>query len=83
VSWQASRDPAYRTLSLAYEEKLMFTEVQILIARVRASLERFRRDERGYSTEAVVVTAALVLLAIAVVAIIVAKVTEKANGITL
>jgi hypothetical protein len=61
----------------------MFREVQILIARVRAGLERLRHDEDGYSTEAVVVTAALVLLAIAVIAIIVAKVTEKANGITL
>ncbi|MGW5722838.1 hypothetical protein ACWEVP_42170 [Amycolatopsis sp. NPDC003865] len=61
----------------------MLNEVQILIARVRAELEQLRRDEEGYSTEAVVVTAALVLLAIAVVAIIVAKVTEKANGITL
>lgn len=61
----------------------MFTEVQILMARIRAGLERLRRDEGGYSTEAVVVTAALVLLALAVIAIIVAKVTEKANGITL
>ncbi|WP_410634338.1 hypothetical protein [Amycolatopsis sp. cmx-4-83] len=61
----------------------MLNEVQILIGRVRAELERLRHDEGGYSTEAVVVTAALVLLAIAVVAIIVAKVTEKANGITL
>lgn len=61
----------------------MFTEVQILMTRIRAGLERLRRDERGYSTEAVVVTAALVLLALAVIAIIVAKVTEKANGITL
>lgn len=61
----------------------MFTEVQILITRIRAELQRLRRDEGGYSTEAVVVTAALVLLALAVIAIIVAKVTEKANGITL
>ena len=61
----------------------MFTEVQILITRIRAGLQRLHRDEDGYSTEAVVVTAALVLLALAVIAIIVAKVTEKANGITL
>ena len=61
----------------------MLNEFQILIARIRVELERLHRDEGGYSTEAVVVTAALVLLAIAVIAIIVAKVTEKANGITL
>ncbi|PXY25629.1 hypothetical protein [Prauserella flavalba] len=61
----------------------MFTEVQILIARVRAVLERLRDDERGYSTEAVVVTALLAALAIAVIAIIVIKVTQKANGINL
>lgn len=61
----------------------MFTEVQILIARIRAELERLRQDERGYSTEAVVVTAVLVAAAIAVLAIIIAKVVEKANGISL
>lgn len=61
----------------------MFTEVQILIVRIRAELERLRRDEAGYSTEAVVVTALLAALAIAVIAIIVMKVTEKADGINL
>lgn len=61
----------------------MFTEVQILVARIRAGLERLRQDERGYSTEAVVVTAVLVAAAIAVLAIIIAKVVEKANGISL
>ncbi|GAA3432315.1 hypothetical protein [Kutzneria kofuensis] len=61
----------------------MLTEVQILIARIRVELQRLHRDEGGYSTEAVVVTAALVLLAIAVIAIIVTKVTQKANGINL
>jgi hypothetical protein len=59
----------------------MLTEVQLLIARIRVELQRLHRDEGGYSTEAVVVTAALVLLAIAVVAIIVTKVTEKAKTI--
>lgn len=61
----------------------MFTEVQILVTRIRAGLERLRQDERGYSTEAVVVTAVLVAAAIAVLAIIIAKVVEKANGISL
>ncbi|MEU6158817.1 hypothetical protein [Streptomyces sp. NPDC047130] len=37
----------------------------------------------GYTTETVIVTALLALLAIAVVGIIVAKVTAKANGIDL
>ncbi|WP_433264748.1 hypothetical protein ACQPZF_35955 [Actinosynnema sp. CS-041913] len=61
----------------------MFTGVQVLMARVRAELDRLRRDEGGYSTEAVVVTALLAALAIAVIAIIVIKVTQKANGINL
>ncbi|MFC0107925.1 hypothetical protein [Kibdelosporangium aridum] len=61
----------------------MFTEVQILIARFRAELERLRHDERGYSTEAVVITAVLAALALAVAAIIVTKVTQKANSINL
>ncbi|SER91936.1 hypothetical protein [Actinokineospora terrae] len=42
-----------------------------------------RRPEAGYSTEAVLVTALLVVAAIAVIAIIVDKVTEKATGITM
>lgn len=42
-----------------------------------------RESDAGYSTEAVLVTALLVVAALAVIAILVAKVTEKANGITL
>jgi hypothetical protein len=61
----------------------MFTEIQILLSRIRAEWNRLRRDDAGYSTEAVVVTALLAALAILVIAIIVVKVTEKANGITL
>lgn len=61
----------------------MFTEVQILIARIRTELDRLRHDQGGYSTEAVVVTALLAALAIAVIAIIVAKVIAKANDINL
>jgi hypothetical protein len=61
----------------------MFTEVQILIARFRAALERLRRDEGGYSTEAVVTTALLAALAIAVIAIIIAKVKQRADSIEL
>lgn len=42
-----------------------------------------REPEAGYSTETVLVTALLVVAALAVIAIIIAKVTEKAAGITL
>ncbi len=58
-----------------------------LIARVRARVAQGRRGMReepdaGYSTEAVLVTALLVVLAIGVVAIIAIKVSQLANGIT-
>ncbi|MFE6287860.1 hypothetical protein [Streptomyces sp. NPDC057877] len=57
-----------------------------LARRVRAHLAVLRRQARsdaGYSTEAIVVTALLALLALTAVGIIVAKVTAKANGIDL
>ncbi|KAA2253309.1 hypothetical protein F0L68_33410 [Solihabitans fulvus] len=40
-----------------------------------------REPEAGYSTETVLVTALLVVMALAVIAVIVAKVTTKANGL--
>jgi hypothetical protein len=61
----------------------MFTEVKILLVRLRAELERLRRDESGYSTEAVLVTALLVAIAIAVIGIIAVKVAQKADSIEL
>ncbi|MEV6236755.1 hypothetical protein [Lentzea sp. NPDC051838] len=61
----------------------MFIEIQILVCYFQAGLAKARRDERGYSTEFVVGTALLVSAAIAVVAIIVAKVIQKANSIEL
>jgi hypothetical protein len=61
----------------------MFTEVHILLVRIRAALERLRRDEGGYSTEAVLVTALLVALAIAVIAVIAIEVKRKADSINL
>ena len=62
----------------------MFTEVQVLLARMRVELERLRRDEEGsFTTEAIIVTALLAALALAVIGIIVFKVTQKANGINL
>lgn len=55
-----------------------------LWAGVQARIELLRRNpEAGYSTETVLVTAVLVLATLAIVAIIVAKVTAKANGINL
>jgi hypothetical protein len=51
---------------------------------LRARWEVLRREpDAGYSTETVLVTALLVVMALAVIAIIVAKVTAKANGINL
>ena len=50
--------------------------------RVRLATARRNRDA-GYTTETVVVTALLVALAIAAIAIIVAKVIAKANGLNL
>lgn len=49
---------------------------------LRARLAAARGDERGYSTEAVVVTALLVALAIVALGIIAAKVIGKANSIS-
>jgi hypothetical protein len=52
--------------------------------RLRGRLAEARRaGDAGYTSETVVVTAALVILAITVVAIIVAKVTAAANAIDL
>lgn len=52
----------------------------VLLARLAAA--RADRDA-GYTTETVVVTALLVALAIAAIAIIVSKVLAKANGLNL
>ena len=53
-----------------------------LVRQLRARLVECRRDEAGYSTEAVVVTALLVAMAIIAVGIIAAKVIAKAKGIS-
>ena len=42
-----------------------------------------RNPDAGYATETVLVTALLVVAALAIIAIIIAKVTQKAKGITL
>ncbi len=59
----------------------MLTYLACVIATTRARIADIRSDERGYSTETVLVTALLVAGAIAVLAIIVAAVTRKANEI--
>lgn len=59
----------------------MLSYIHLVIATARAQIDAIRADERGYSTETVLVTALLVAAAIAVIAIIVAAVTRKANEI--
>lgn len=62
----------------------MYSHMEALWTTLQARWETLRREpDAGYSTETVLVTALLVLAALAVVAIVVAKVTEKANGITM
>ena len=55
--------------------------VYFLAARLRARLAEARSEERGMTTETVIITAVLAGLAIAATAIIVQKVTSKANSI--
>ncbi len=59
-------------------------ELQFLTAwwtTLRARHERIVEDERGDIVQYVVITAALALAAVAIVAIIVAKLTNKARGL--
>ena len=58
--------------------------LRLAAAYLRARLAEARRNgDAGYTTETVVVTALLVALAIAAIAIIVTKVLAKANGLNL
>lgn len=60
------------------------TELQAMLCWIRSRTARTVGDERGASiVEWVIIVAVLAGLAIAVGAIIVAKVTSKANGINL
>lgn len=61
----------------------MFNHLAIVSAHLRLRMRRLREDDSGYATETVLVTALLVAAAIVVLAIIVAKVTERANSITM
>ena len=57
------------------------TVIHTLIQLARDRWERARHDERGEVTEKVIIVAIFAALAIAAGAIIVAKVTAKANAI--
>ena len=59
--------------------EIVFLEYLIRIA--RAQWAASRSDERGMTTETVIITALLAALALGVGAIIVAKVTAKAQSI--
>lgn len=59
----------------------MWTPVLIVLAYMRALALRLHRDEGGYTTETVLVTALLVALALVVIGLIVAVVTRKAQSI--
>ena len=58
-------------------------EIQAVLAWAQLRIAQARRDERGEVTEKVIIIAVFAALAIAVGAIIVAKVTDKANNISL
>jgi hypothetical protein len=64
----------------------VFSELRVLrylIVMLRTRWQLLRaQPEAGYSTEMVIVTALLVALAVAAVAIIAAKVLSKANSIS-
>jgi hypothetical protein len=55
--------------------------IRTLMTVLWTRLGALHRDQRGYSTEAVVVTAALAALAIAVTGIIAFKVMQQANNV--
>jgi hypothetical protein len=61
----------------------MLLTISVLLQLVRAKLAAARADETGSTVEKVILTAVFAALAIAVGAIIVAKVTAKANSINL
>jgi hypothetical protein len=67
------------TVAITY----LLTHLSALRSRLAANNERRARGEVGaMTTETVIVIAGLAALALTVVAIIVAKVTDKANSIT-
>jgi hypothetical protein len=62
----------------------MLTQLQVMWVLARGGFQRLRdRDERGSTVETVILTAVFAALAIAIGAIIVAKVTAKAKSVDL
>lgn len=59
------------------EIDLIRTQMRVLWSRLR----ELSRDQRGYSTEFIVITAAVATLAIAAAAIIAAVVLKQANSV--
>lgn len=59
----------------------MLTPIILLWACVREQARRLRHDQRGYTTETVLVTAALVVLALFVLGVLAKVVIDKANTI--
>jgi hypothetical protein len=62
----------------------MFPEVRAMLPLMRllwTRLQAARDDDRGMTTEAVIITAALAALAIAATTVIIAKVTGEAESI--
>ena len=57
------------------------TPIRMMASLLWNRLQMLREDERGMTTETVIITAVLAALALAATAIIVAKVTSKANSI--
>lgn len=58
-------------------------EIQMLIARIRVVARRLRKEDDGYTTETIVVTALLVTLALAVLLVLATRVRAKAGSIDL
>ena len=62
----------------------MFPELVVLgylATKLRGRLAEVKADERGYTTETVVLTAIMVVLAISAAGVITVKVMDKANAI--
>lgn len=59
------------------------TLLQVLLLQLRGRLTVLHRGEGGYSTEAVVVTALLVLAAVTAIGYIGTKIISKAKGLSL
>jgi prolipoprotein diacylglyceryltransferase len=59
----------------------MLTPLVLLYVTLRARLDEVRNDDRGMTTEAMIITAILAGVALAVVGLIAAAITRKGNEI--